>query len=170
MPLGVAGIFVWALWLFRAVLSRFNKPVVNDFRTTTSVIVPSYREDPDILMECLGTWLAQNPTEVIIVPDVADIEVQRRLATVQDPRVKVIVFEHAGKRSALGVGLRHAASEVVVLVDSDTRWTPGLLDAVQMPFADPAVGGVGTQQNVYQRGTSVWRRIADWLVNLRYYD
>lgn len=170
MPLGVAGVFVWALWLFRAVLSRFNKPVVHDFRTTTSVIVPSYREDPDILMECLGTWLAQNPTEVIIVPDVADIEVQRRLATVQDPRVKVIVFEHAGKRSALGVGLRYATSEVVVLVDSDTRWTPGLLDAVQMPFADPAVGGVGTQQNVYQRGTSVWRRIADWLVNLRYYD
>jgi hyaluronan synthase len=32
------------------------------------------------------------------------------------------------------------------------------------------VGGVGTQQNVYQRDSSVWRRIADWLVNLRYYD
>ncbi len=39
-----------------------------------------------------------------------------------------------------------------------------------MPFIDPDVGGVGTQQNVYQRDTSVWRRIADWLVNLRYYD
>jgi hyaluronan synthase len=39
-----------------------------------------------------------------------------------------------------------------------------------MPFADPSVGGVGTQQNVYQRTSSVWRRIADWLVNLRYYD
>jgi cellulose synthase/poly-beta-1,6-N-acetylglucosamine synthase-like glycosyltransferase len=170
MPLGIAGIFVWALWLFRAVLSRFNKTVVNDFRTTTSVIVPSYREDPDILMECLETWLAQNPTEVVIVPDVADIEVQRRLAAVEDTRVRVIVFEHAGKRSALGVGLRYATSEVVVLVDSDTRWAPGLLDAVQMPFADPAIGGVSTQQNVYQRETSVWRRIADWLVNLRYYD
>jgi len=41
---------------------------------------------------------------------------------------------------------------------------------VQMPFIDPAVGGVGTQQNVYQRTTSIWRRVADWLVNLRYYD
>jgi cellulose synthase/poly-beta-1,6-N-acetylglucosamine synthase-like glycosyltransferase len=82
----------------------------------------------------------------------------------------VLVYEHAGKRSALGVGIREARYEIVVFADSDTFWQPGLLDAVQMPFEDPDVGGVGTQQNVYQRETSVWRRIADWLVNLRYYD
>ncbi|MFI2377124.1 glycosyltransferase family 2 protein [Streptomyces sp. NPDC018964] len=170
MPLGIAGLFVWGLWLYRAVLSRFARPVVNDYRTTTSVVVPAYREDPDILLDCLDTWLAQNPTEVIIVPDVEDHEVIRRLSLVTDPRVRVLAFEHRGKRSALGVGIRAASGEVVVLVDSDTRWEPGLLDAVQMPFADPEVGGVGTQQNVYQRRSSVWRRIADWLVNLRYYD
>jgi N-acetylglucosaminyltransferase len=170
MPLGIAGIFVWGLWLYRAVLSRFARPVVNDYRTTVSVVVPAYREDPDILLDCLDTWLAQGPTEVIIVPDVQDTEVLHRLAQVQDSRVRVLAFEHRGKRSALGVGIRAATSELVVLVDSDTRWEPGLLAAVQMPFVDPAVGGVGTQQNVYQRRSSIWRRIADWLVNLRYYD
>ncbi|MDX3689884.1 glycosyltransferase family 2 protein [Streptomyces europaeiscabiei] len=170
MPLGIAGAFVWGLWLYRAVLSRFAKPVVNNYRTTVSVVVPAYREDASILLDCLDTWLAQDPTEVIIVPDVEDTEVLRRLAQVTDPRVRVLAFEHRGKRSALGVGIRAATSELVVLVDSDTRWEPGLLAAVQMPFVDPAVGGVGTQQNVYQRRTSVWRRIADWLVNLRYYD
>ncbi|SCL27541.1 hyaluronan synthase [Micromonospora pallida] len=170
MPLGLAGIFVWLLWLYRAVLSRFARPVVNNFRTTVSVVVPAYREDPDILLECLQSWLAQGPDEVIIVPDVADVEVQRRLAAVGDPRVRVLVFNHRGKRSALGVGIRAARFETIVLVDSDTRWQPGLLAAVQMPFVDPKVGGVGTHQNVYLRQTSVWRRIADWLVNLRYYD
>ncbi|MGW0945856.1 glycosyltransferase family 2 protein [Streptomyces sp. NPDC002623] len=170
MPLGIAGVFVWGLWLYRAVLSRFAKPVVNNYRTTVSVVVPAYREDADILVDCLDTWLAQDPTEVIIVPDVEDKEVLHRLAQVQDPRVRVLAFEHRGKRSALGVGIRAATSELVVLVDSDTRWEPGLLAAVQMPFVDPAVGGVGTQQNVYQRRTSIWRRVADWLVNLRYYD
>jgi cellulose synthase/poly-beta-1,6-N-acetylglucosamine synthase-like glycosyltransferase len=39
-----------------------------------------------------------------------------------------------------------------------------------MPFADARVGGVSTQQNVFERETSVWRRIADWMVNLRYFD
>ncbi|MFD9390190.1 glycosyltransferase family 2 protein [Streptomyces sp. NPDC060000] len=170
MPLGIAGVFVWGLWLYRAVLSRFAKPVVNNYRTTVSVVVPAYREDADILVDCLDTWLAQDPTEIIIVPDVDDTEVLRRLAEVQDPRVRVLAFEHRGKRSALGVGIRAATSELVVLVDSDTRWEPGLLAAVQMPFVDPTVGGVGTQQNVYQRTTSIWRRVADWLVNLRYYD
>jgi len=170
VPLGIAGALVWGLWLYRAVLSRFAKPVVNDFRTTVSVVVPAYREDPDILMECLKTWLSQNPDEIIIVPDVEDTEVLSRLRAVSDPRVRTIAFEHRGKRSALGVGIRAARFDTVVLVDSDTRWEPGLLDAVQMPFVDPDVGGVGTQQNVYQRRSSVWRRIADWLVNLRYYD
>lgn len=170
VPLGVAGALVWGLWLYRAVLSRFASPVVNDFRTTVSVVVPAYREDPDILMECLETWLSQDPDEIVIVPDVEDTEVLSRLRAVSDPRVRTIAFEHRGKRSALGVGIRAARYDTVVLVDSDTRWEPGLLAAVQMPFVDPNVGGVGTQQNVYQRRTSVWRRIADWLVNLRYYD
>ncbi len=170
MPLGLAGAFVWGLWCYRVLLSRLDRPVVNDFRTTVSVVVPSYREDPDILLDCLHTWLAQDPAEVIIVPDVGDAEVLRRLSQVGDPRLRVLPFTHRGKRSALGVGIRAARGELVVLVDSDTRWQRGLLAAVQMPFVDPAVGGVGTQQNVYQRTSSVWRRIADWLVNLRYYD
>jgi N-acetylglucosaminyltransferase len=169
-PLGIAGLVVWSLWLYRAVSSRFAHAVVNDFRTTTSVVVPCYREDPDIVVMCLRTWLAEAPSEVIVVVDVADLEVQRRLVEVEDPRLRVIVFRHEGKRSALAVGIRAARGEIVVLSDSDTLWTPGLLANVQMPFVDPMVGAVGTQQNVYQRTTSVWRRVADWMVDLRYYD
>ncbi|GIH21813.1 N-acetylglucosaminyltransferase [Acrocarpospora phusangensis] len=170
IPLGLAGLLVWGLWLYRVVLSRLAKPVVNSYRTTVSVVVPSYREDAEILVRCLASWLEQDPYEVIIVVDVADTECHAKLHEVTDPRLKVLVYEHSGKRSALGVGIRAARGELVVFADSDTWWQPGLLDAVQMPFEDPAVGGVGTQQNVYQRTSSVWRRIADWLVNLRYYD
>lgn len=170
VPLGLAGLLVWSLWLYRVTLSRLYKPVVNRFRTTVSVVVPSYREDPEILLRCLESWLSQDPDEVIIVIDVGDRSGQQRLAQVRDQRLHVLIYEHSGKRSALGVGIRAARGEIVVFADSDTWWQPGLLDAVQMPFEDPEVGGVGTQQNVYQRTSSVWRRIADWLVNLRYYD
>jgi N-acetylglucosaminyltransferase len=169
-PLGFAGVLVWTLWLYRFVLSRRAKPVVNDFRTTTSVIVPSYREDPAILLRCLASWLAQGPTEVVIVPDVADTETIDALASYADPRLQVLPFAHRGKRSALGVGIRASSGELLVFADSDTLWKPGLLDAVQMPFVDERVGGVSTQQNVYQRTSSIWRRVADWLVNLRYLD
>jgi N-acetylglucosaminyltransferase len=170
MPIALAGLVVWGLWLYRVILSRRAKPVINDYHTTTSVVVPSFHEDPDILMQCLDTWLAQAPTEIIIVLDVKDTEAYDRLTALNDPTVRPILFRHAGKRSALSRGIREATGEVLVLVDSDTFWQPGLLAAVQMPFADPLVGGVGTQQNVYQRTSSVWRRIADWMINLRYYN
>jgi N-acetylglucosaminyltransferase len=170
MPLGVAGIIVWSVWLYRWVLSRRYRPTVNDFRTTTSVIVPSFREDADILMRCLRTWLEQSPTEVIVVPDLEDTRVIRRLRTVHDDRLRVIPFAHQGKRSALGVGIRAARGEVLVLTDSDTFWQPGLLAAVQMPFVDQRVGAVATQQNVYRRWSSIWRTVADWIIDLRYYD
>ncbi len=170
VPLAVAGVIVWSLWIYRVVLSRRARPTVNNFTTTTSVVVPSYHEDVPILMSCLESWRAQNPTEIIIVLDVADTEAFDQITALGDPRVRPFLFRHAGKRSALGVGIRAAVGEVLILTDSDTSWQPGLLANVQMPFVDPTVGAVSTQQNVYQRHTSIWRRIADWLVNLRYYD
>jgi hyaluronan synthase len=134
------------------------------------VVVPSYREDPDILLRCLRSWLAEEPNEVIIVPDVEDHDVIERLRMVADRRLRVIPFAHEGKRSALGVGIRAATSEIIILSDSDTQWEPGLIEAVIAPFADPKIGGVGTRQNAYMPETSVWRRIADWMIDIRYLD
>jgi cellulose synthase/poly-beta-1,6-N-acetylglucosamine synthase-like glycosyltransferase len=169
-PLAFAGVIVWGLWLYRCVLSAMATPIVNEFATTTSVVVPSYHEDPDILLRCLRNWRSQDPTEIIVVLDVADVEAHERIQALQDPTITSVLFKHAGKRSALGVGIRMATSELLILTDSDTQWEPGLLREVQRPFADPDVGGVSTQQNVYQRSSSVWRRVADWMVNLRYYN
>jgi cellulose synthase/poly-beta-1,6-N-acetylglucosamine synthase-like glycosyltransferase len=170
LPVGLIGALSWGFWVLRKVLSLRYRPTINDFRTTVSVVVPSFHEDPDVLCACLETWLAQGPDEVIVVLDKADTEARDRLITRDDPRIHVMMFAHRGKRSALGVGIRAARYEVLVLTDSDTRWQPGLLAAVQMPFADPTVGGVGTRQNVYQPFSSIWRRVADWIIDLRYLD
>jgi N-acetylglucosaminyltransferase len=170
MPLGLAGIIVWSLWIYRWVLSRAYRPVVNRYSTTTSIVVPSFREDVEILQRCLHTWLMQNPTELIVVPDEEDVECIRMLHELPDQRVRVLPFRHEGKRSALGVGIRAAQGEVLVLTDSDTAWEPDLLAAVQMPFENPTVGAVATQQKVYKRHSSIWRMIADWIIDLRYYD
>lgn len=170
IPVGVVGALSWSIWLIRKVLSSRYRPTVNDHRTTTSVVVPSFREDPEVLERCLDTWLAQDPTEVIVVLDVEDREAYRRLVARQDPRLTVLSFAHEGKRSALGVGIREATGEVLVLCDSDTNWRPGLLAAVQMPFVDPQVGAVGTRQNVHLPESSIWRRVADWIIDLRYLD
>ena len=170
IPIGLVGLISWSVWLVRVLLSWRYKPTPVGFLTTTSVVVPAYREDPDILSRCLRSWQAENPTEIIVVPDIADTEVIRRLHIEQerDPRLRVIPFAHQGKRSALGVGIRAATSEILVLTDSDTQWLPGLLHGVQAPFKDPAVGGVGTRQNAYLPTSSAWRRVADWMIDIRY--
>ncbi|MGH7640325.1 MAG: glycosyltransferase [Candidatus Dormibacteria bacterium] len=170
VPVGLVGLLSWTIWTVRVILSRRYRPVPVGYTTTTSVVVPAYREDPDILMRCLDSWVAEGPTEIIVVPDLADVEVIKRLRQVSDPRLRVIPFAHDGKRSALGVGIRAATSEVVILTDSDTQWLPGLLAAVQAPFVDAKVGGVGTRQNAYQAKSSIWRRVADWMIDIRYLD
>ncbi len=172
VPIGFVGAISWSIWLLRFSLSRAYRPVAPGYTATTSVVVPAYREDPDILAECLETWLAEGPTEVIVVPDLADTEAIARLQARADtePRLTVIPFAHNGKRSALGVGIRRASKDILVLADSYTRWQPGLLRAVLAPFADPKVGGVGTRQNAHRPRTSAWRRIADWMIDVRYLD
>lgn len=170
LPFGYLGIVSWGFWIVRKILAATSRPVRNDYRTTTTVVVPSFHEDPDVLLRCLQTWVRQGPSRIIIVLDVADVEAQRRIEALQLPTVEVVMFHHRGKRSALGVGIRMVDTELIVFVDSDTAWEDGMLDAVQMPFIDPAVGAVSTRQNVYLPKSSIWRRVADWIIDLRYTD
>lgn len=172
VPVGIVGAVSWTVWLIRFTLSRAYRPVPEGYTATTSVVVPAYREDPAILARCLESWLAENPTEVIVVPDLADRRViaMLRARAATEPRLVVLPFAHTGKRSALGAGIRQARCDILILSDSDTNWNPGLLAAVLAPFKDPRVGGVGTRQNVYLPRTSIWRRVADWLIDIRYLD
>ncbi|WP_167044563.1 IPT/TIG domain-containing protein [Salinibacterium sp. ZJ454] len=170
-PLGVIGILSWSVWFIRRFLSRHRYRVVeNDFRTTTSVVVPVYREDPDVLERCLRTWLREDPTEVILVVDDLDDALLEHLHGLNFEKVHILEWHHTGKRGALGAGVRRATGEVVVFADSDTEWRPGMLASLQMPFVDPKVGGVGSRQHVYLPQTNVWRRVAYWMLNTRYLD
>ena len=126
IPLGLIGILSWSVWFVRRTLSRHGyREVVNDFRTTTSLVVPVYREDSDVLERCIHTWLAEGPTEIILVVDDRDDLVLARLRRLNLPTVKVLPWRHTGKRSALGAGVRAATGEIVVFSDSDTSWRPG---------------------------------------------
>ncbi len=150
LPLGVIALLSWGIWIVRTTMSHRATPIVTDYSTTTSVVVPVYREDPEILALCLDTWIAAGPTEIILVVDTGDDDCLAMLEARHLPAsVAIHPFVHTGKRSALGEGIRRATSEIAILVDSDTAWTSGLLATVQMPFADPWVGAVGTRQRVH---------------------
>ena len=142
----------------------------NDHHETASLVVPVFREDVAVLEYCLETWLANNPDEVVLVIDASEdaiIERARAWST-YDARVRTIIAREPGKRHALALGIRSATSAIVVLTDSDTVWIGPFLANLLMGFADPHVGGVGCRQNVYQPGESLWRRVADWMLDVRF--
>lgn len=144
--------------------------MVNDHRETTSLVVPVYREDVAVLEYCLETWLANEPDEVVLVVDESeDVIIERALSwSNYDARVRTIIAHQPGKRHALVLGIRSATSSIVVLTDSDTIWIGSFLANLLMGFADPQIGGVGCRQNVYQPGESLWRRVADWMLDVRF--
>jgi cellulose synthase/poly-beta-1,6-N-acetylglucosamine synthase-like glycosyltransferase len=170
LPLSIIGVLSWGTWLVRQALGSLYRPACNDHRESTSLVVPVWREDPAVLAQCLETWLANHPDEIVLVIDHTEHEVIKlaRAWEADNPRIRSIVAVKPGKRHALVLGVRAATSDIVALTDSDTLWAEDFLSNLLMGFADPGVGGVGCRQNVYQPGTSVWRRVADWMLDVRF--
>ena len=170
LPLSAIGCVVWAGWITRQVLGAGYRPARNSHTAPASLVVPVWREDPEILERCLASWRRNRPDEIVLVLDVSEQELilQAEHWSREDERIKVLVAHQPGKRHALALGVREASGAIVVLTDSDTMWEEGLLAKVLMGFAEPRVGGVGCRQNVYRPGTSLWRRVADWMLDVRF--
>ena len=101
---------------------------------------------------CAPGWRRTRPRSIIVL-DVADTEVIDRLEARRDRRLRVMPFKHQGKRSALGRrhpgghAARSRAGRLRHLLDC--RAARRRADALRRP----EVGGVGTQQNVYEHQT-----------------
>jgi cellulose synthase/poly-beta-1,6-N-acetylglucosamine synthase-like glycosyltransferase len=165
-PLGILGLIRWGCWLIRRVPAVMYKPIQNDHRTSMSIVVPVYQEDPTIFATAIESWLTNKVAEVILVIDSSDTtcqEIARRYP------VTVVITDVPGKRDALRKGWNVATSDLVALVDSDTIWADDVYIEVCKPFADPRIGGVGTRQSVYG-STGFLARITDMYLDLRYFD
>jgi hyaluronan synthase len=162
-------LYVWLLWAAKAVLARRYRPSAGaPSELTASVIVPVYNESAQLFESCLASIRANDPAELIAVVDGGDPE----LASVaEDWCDRVLRMPKAGKRAAIASGLAAAdpATDVIVVVDSDTVWVPGALAAMLQPFDDPRVGGVTPRQAIFDPGGSGSRRLAAWIEDLRYH-
>jgi cellulose synthase/poly-beta-1,6-N-acetylglucosamine synthase-like glycosyltransferase len=165
-PLGVLGLVRWSFWLVRRVPAVLYRPIPHGPWLPMTIVVPVYQEDPLILATAIESWLRNGVFEIVLVVDASDL-VCRQVAA-RYP-VTVIITDIPGKRDALRLGWRHAATELVALVDSDTIWAPDVAYEVSKPFADPQIGGVGTRQSVYG-AKGFLSRITDMFLDHRYFD
>ena len=80
----------------------------------------------------------------------------------------MIVTSDPGKRPALALGIKHAKSKIVALVDSDVIWSPAIKENLLAPFSDPQIGEVAVKQNAIE-SRQVWQKIADMVWDQRNY-
>jgi cellulose synthase/poly-beta-1,6-N-acetylglucosamine synthase-like glycosyltransferase len=169
-PLGIIGTIRWTSWCFRRLVAMLYRPVLPGFTAPMTLVVPVYQEDPEIFVTAIESWLRNPVDEVLCVVDITD---EKSMQIARDfertGRVRMIPTSVPGKRDALAKGWREATTPLVALVDSDTIWDDAVAAWVMAPFADPAIGGVGTRQNVW-KPKGMWQNAADMYLDYRYYD
>jgi hyaluronan synthase len=162
-------VYVWLLWAAKTIAASRYRPRRGPAQNlTTTVIVPVFNEPEAVFRRALASVAANAPTEIIVVVDGGNGAVA---AVASDYADRVLRIPKTGKRAAIAAGLEasNGATDVVVVLDSDTVWEPGALAELLKPFADPRVGGVTPRQAIFDVGTNSVRRFANWLEDLRYH-
>jgi cellulose synthase/poly-beta-1,6-N-acetylglucosamine synthase-like glycosyltransferase len=161
--------YVWTVWAAKTLAARRYRPARGQpSALRASVIVPVFNEPEAIWRRVLASVVANRPFELIAVVDGGDPEIA---AIAREYCDDVVRIPKAGKRAAIAAGLRAAdpATEVVIVLDSDTVWAQDTLAELLLPFSDPRVGGVTPRQGVFAPGDNRVRRLSDWIEDIRYH-
>jgi hyaluronan synthase len=162
-------VYVWLLWTAKTLAARRYRPSTGSApNLRTTVIVPVYNEPEAVFRRALASVAANGPSELIAVVDGGDPAIA---AIAGDYCDHVLRIPKSGKRAAIaaGLGASDPATDVVIVLDSDTVWAPDALVEMLRPFADPRVGGVTPRQTVFDPGDNPVRRLADWIEDIRYH-
>jgi hyaluronan synthase len=161
--------YVWGLWAAKALMARRYRPVTSPAAgLATSVIVPVFNEPEPLFRRVLASVIANGPTELIVVVDGGDAAIAAVAAEYSN---RVLSIPKSGKRAAIDAGLAASdpATDVVIVLDSDTIWAPDALREMLRPFADPRVGGVTPRQAIFDADANPVRRLANWMEDIRYH-
>jgi glycosyltransferase involved in cell wall biosynthesis len=135
-----------------------------------SVVIPTYNRAHsvgDAITSVLRQTMAD--LECIVVDDGSTDSTPALLASITDPRLRVILGRHAGVAAARNLGVAHAQAPLVAFLDSDDLWRPDKL-AHEVAYLDrhPQVDAVfsdlekqdgGRIYPSFMRETAVFSRV-----------
>ena len=94
-----------------------------------SVVIPLYNKE-QYVVRAVEAALAQGSAvhEVIVVDDGSTDNGPAQLASIADPRVRLIRQPNGGVSAARNAGIEVASGEYVAFLDADDAWLPGFVD------------------------------------------
>ncbi|KAK4129837.1 glycosyltransferase family 2 protein [Parathielavia appendiculata] len=146
-----------------------GRPLYTPSKDVTAVI-PTVAPDSADFYETLRTCADNGPANILIVAPGKVLFAKARSIvaelTAQYPSVqfRVLKSEIVSKRGQVAVAIPHIETDIVVLLDDHVFWGPRFLESLLCPFADTAVGLVGTNKRVIRLdGLNLWGRIWNML-------
>ena len=165
ISLGIARAVVLAVL---AIHARFDKhrpvaPLIDPERFV-SVLIPAYNEERVIegsIRRVLAS--AQIQLEIIVIDDGSKDDTAQivRTAFADEPRVRLLSLENAGKAHALNQGIKLANGDIIIALDADTQFEPLTIAYLARWFDDADVGAVAGNAKVGNRHNLVtkWQAI-----------
>ncbi len=116
-----------------------------------SVIIPAYNQARYVRKAIQSVFEQTFPNfELIVVDDGSTDETPQILASIIDPRMRVIRQPNAGLSAARNTGVRESTAPLVTLLDSDDFFLPDKL-SVQKEYLDthPEIGMVSGKTSLH---------------------
>lgn len=128
-----------------------------------SLVMPAWRPRPDWLLAAVRSALDQRGCriELVVVDDGSPSPVAEALASVDDPRIRVLCIEHGGVSRARNAGVEAARGDLVRYVDSDDVYPPdSTARLLALTGPGQAVVAYGATLFCDERLRPVWRLAA----------
>lgn len=161
-------VYVWFLFTLRWIYSKKYTPYTEPYNEPISVVVPVYNENFKLFDRCLGSIYNEGPDEIIVVINGGGKDEPVYESIAKKYKARVFKLPEPAKRPATALGIKKARYDIILLLDSDTVLTKGALKELLKPFKDPKVGGATATQAIINSHTTIVRKFAGWMEDLRF--
>ncbi|MBU1076006.1 MAG: glycosyltransferase [Spirochaetes bacterium] len=161
-------IYIWIVFMLRWLLSKRYKPYLEAHHEEVSAIIPVYNENLSLFKRCLKSVHDENPKEIIVVINGGGENELKLEEIALSFNARVYKLPQPAKRPAVALGVQKATGSITLLLDSDTVLTKGSLKELLKPFKDKKVGGATSTQMILNARTSIVRKFAGWMEDIRF--
>lgn len=161
-------IYIWIVFMLRWLLSKRYKPYMEEHFEEVSAVIPVYNENFSLFRRCLKSVRGENPKEIIVIINGGGDNESKLEEIAVSFSASVYKLPEAAKRPAVALGIKKAQGSITLLLDSDTVLTKGALKELLKPFKDKKVGGATSTQMIINSRTSIVRKFAGWMEDIRF--